>query len=73
MSKVAASKLSDRTLAAVAVGVVVAIATNGSNMIWCGYPASFTNAAILIQVLGYAIAGVVIAAVLGMKPQAATG
>ncbi len=71
ISGLAVAGFAGRTLAAVAVGVVVAIGTNGSNMIWYGFPASFTHAAILIQVVGYALAGAVIAAVLGMKRKAA--
>ena len=73
ISSLAVASFGGRTLAAVAVGVVVAIATNGSNMIWYGYPPAFTHAAIIIQLVGYAVAGVVIAAILGMKRKAATG
>lgn len=71
ISGLAVSSFGGRTLAAVAVGVVVAIGTNGSNMIWYGYPAAFTHAAIIIQLVGYAVAGLVIAAILGMKRKAA--
>lgn len=67
-----ASGLGGRTLAAVGVGLVVAVATNGSNRIWYGFPTDFTFAAILIQVVAYAVAGAVIAAILGMK-RGATG
>lgn len=65
-----ASGLGGRTLAAVGVGLVVAVATNGSNRIWYGFPTDFTFAAILIQVVAYAVAGAVIAAILGMKRRA---
>ncbi|HRD26804.1 MAG TPA: hypothetical protein PLO65_00730 [Caulobacter sp.] len=66
-----ASGLGGRTLAAAAVGLVVAFATNGSNRIWYGFPTDFTYAAILIQVVGYTVAGAVIAVILGMKRRTA--
>ena len=70
ISKLAATTFGGRTLAAVAVGAVVAIGTNGSNLIWYGYPPAFTHAAIIIQLVGYTVAGVVIAAMLGRKAKA---
>jgi hypothetical protein len=72
VSTLAVSSFGGRTLAAVAVGAVVAIGTNGSNLIWYGYPPAFTHAAIIMQLVGYAVAGAVIAAILGMKGKAAT-
>ena len=71
ISKLAVSSFGGRTLAAVAVGGMVAVATNGSYRIWYGFPADFTYAAILIQLVGYALAGLVIALVLGWKGRAA--
>ena len=68
-----ASTLPGRTLTATAVGVAVAVATNGSNWIWYGYPLDFTLASIITQVVGYAVAGLAIALILGMKRKAATG
>ena len=73
VSMLAVTSLGGRVLAAVAVGAVVAISTNGSNLIWYGYPAAFTHAAIIIQLVGYAVAGLVIAAILGMRRKVATG
>jgi len=65
------SGLVGRTLVASAVGVAVAVGANGSNWIWYGFPTDFTLAAILIQVVGYALAGLVIAGILGLKRKAA--
>lgn len=73
ISILAVSDFGSRIAAAVAVGGLVAVATNGSNLIWYGYPAAFTHAAIIIQLVGYTLAGTVIAAVLGMKRKAAPG
>jgi hypothetical protein len=60
-----------RTIFAAVVGVAVAIATNGSYWNWFGYPADYTLASMLIQVVGYAIAGLAIAFVLGWKGKSA--
>lgn len=73
ISSLAVSSFAGRMQAALAIGVVVAISTNGSNMIWYGFPSAFTCAAIAIQVVGYALAGLVIATLLGMKGKAAPG
>jgi len=51
------------------VGVAAAIATDPSYWIWYRFPANFTAAAMLVTVVGYVVAGLVIAAIL--KPRAA--
>ena len=51
------------------VGVVAVLASNPSLWIWYKFPAEFTLAAMFMDVVGYLIAGLVIAAVL--KPRAA--
>lgn len=73
ISILAVSNFGARVAAAVAVGGLVAVATNGSNLIWYGYPPAFTHAAIIIQLVGYTVAGAVIAAILGMKSRATSG
>lgn len=71
LAGLAVSGLAARTLAATAVGVAVGIGTNGSYWTWWGFPTDYTAAAVVIQVVGYAIAGLVIAAILGWKRKAA--
>jgi len=53
-----------RTTAAALVGVAVGISTNGSYWNWWGFPADYTLAAIVIQIVGYTLAGLVIASIL---------
>ena len=49
---------------ALAAGVMVGIATNGSYHIWYGFPHDYTAAMIGIQVVEYLVAGIVIALIL---------
>lgn len=63
--------LGARAAAAALVGVAVGIGTNGSYWNWWGFPTDYTLAAVIIQVVGYAVAGVAIALVLGWKGKAA--
>lgn len=49
---------------AIAAGVMVGIATNGSYHIWYGFPHDYTLASIAIQVVEYLVAGIVIALIL---------
>jgi hypothetical protein len=60
-----------RTLFVAAIGVAAAIATNLSYWIWYGFPADYTAAQIIVILVGYLVAGVVIALVL--KPRAVAG
>ncbi|MBI5941489.1 MAG: hypothetical protein HY859_13780 [Caulobacterales bacterium] len=71
LTKLAVSGLGARTTAAALVGVAVALSTNGSYWNWWGFPADYTLAAMVIQVVGYTVAGLVIAFVLGWKRKAA--
>ncbi len=66
-----ATSLAARTTAAALVGVAVALSTNGSYWNWWGFPADYTLAAMVIQIVGYTLAGLVIAFVLGWKRKAA--
>lgn len=66
-----ATSLAARTTAAALVGVAVGISTNGSYWNWWGFPADYTLAAIVIQIVGYTLAGLVIAFILGWKGKAA--
>ncbi|MFZ5668356.1 MAG: hypothetical protein ACOY4K_02590 [Pseudomonadota bacterium] len=59
--------LAGRTLAGTAVGVAVGVSTNGSYWNWWGFPVDYTLAAIVVQVVGYALAGLVAALILGWK------
>ena len=47
----------------VALGLFAAVMTNASNMIWFAFPLDYTLAYATIQMIGFAIAGLVIAAV----------
>ncbi len=71
LTKLAVSGLGARATAAGLVGVAVALSTNGSYWNWWGFPADYTLAAIVIQIVGYTLAGLVIAFVLGWKRKAA--
>lgn len=62
--------LAGRTLAGAAVGVAVGISTNGSYWNWWGFPVDYTLASIVVQVVGYTLAGLVAALVLGWKGKA---
>lgn len=53
-----------RTIFVTAIGVCVGIGTNVSYHIWYGFPADYTLANIVMQVVGYLVAGLVIAGVL---------
>lgn len=71
LSGLVAAGLAARTLASALIGVAVGISTNGSYWNWWGFPADYTLAAVVIQVVGYTVAGLVIAFVLGWKGKAA--
>lgn len=71
LTKLAVSGLGARTTAAALVGVAVAISTNGSYWTWWGFPTDYTLAAMVIQVVGYTVAGLMIALVLGWKQKPA--
>lgn len=47
-----------------AIGVAAGISTNVSYMVWYGFPVSYTIANVAMTVIGYFVAGLVIAAVL---------
>lgn len=71
LTKLVVTGLAGRTLAATAVGVAVGIGTNGSYWNWYGFPTDYTLASITIQVVGYAVAGLVIALILGWRRKTA--
>lgn len=71
LTRLAVSGLGARTTAAALVGVAVALSTNGSYWNWWGFPADYTLAAMVIQIVGYTVAGLAIAFVLGWKGKAA--
>ena len=71
LASLVATGLAARTMAAALVGVAVAISTNGSYWNWWGFPADYTLAAIVIQIVGYTVAGLVIALILGWKRKSA--
>ncbi len=52
-----------RTGFVVALGLFAAVMTNASNMIWFAFPLDYTLAYATIQMIGFLIAGLVIAAV----------
>ena len=56
-----------RVLFVAAIGVAVAISTHVSYWIWWGFPADFTLASIVTVIVGYLVAGVVIALILKRK------
>ena len=60
-----------RALFVTAMGVAVAMCTHLSNWIWWGFPADYTLAAIATIVVGYLVAGVVIALVMRKREAAA--
>ena len=53
-----------RVLFVAAIGVAAGISTNFSYEIWYGFPANYTHANIVMTVVGYIVAGLVIAGVL---------
>lgn len=59
-----------RALFVTAIGVAVAICTHLSNWIWWGFPADYTLAAIVTIIVGYLVAGVVIALVMKKRDAA---
>ena len=71
LAGLAAAGLGVRTATAALIGVAVAIGTNGSYWTWWGFPTDYTLAAMLIQVVGYTLAGLAIALVLGWKAKPA--
>ena len=71
LAGLAIATLGRRVLVAVLIGVAVGISTNGSNAIWWGFPMDYTLSAIVIQLVGYSLAGVVAAFILGWKKKAA--
>jgi hypothetical protein len=52
------------------MGLAAAIATNVPYWNWYGFPTNYTVAYMTIQVVGYLLAGLVAAAVLGRAAQA---
>jgi hypothetical protein len=50
------------------VGVAAVLSTNPSYWIWYRFPASYTLAAMVIDLVGYVVAGLVIAAILRPRP-----
>ncbi len=60
-----------RVLFVTAMGVAVAISTHVSYWIWWGFPGSYTLAQIVTIIVGYLVAGVVIALVLRKRAAAA--
>lgn len=50
------------------VGLAAVLSTNPSYWIWYKYPASYTLAAMVIDLVGYVVAGLVIAAILRRRP-----
>lgn len=50
------------------VGLAAALSTNPSYWIWYRFPGSYTLAAMVTDLLGYVVAGLVIAAVLRRRP-----
>lgn len=71
LAQAAIAAYARRVLFVAAVGVAVGIGTNVSYHIWYGFPANYTVANVVIQVVGYLAAGLVIAAVLRRKEAAA--
>ena len=61
LSQTALSAFWSRVRFVTAIGVVVAITTNGSYWNWYGYPVDYTLANIFMQVVGFFVAGLVIA------------
>jgi hypothetical protein len=49
-------------------GILASLPTNVSYLIWYGFPATYTTANMLIQVVGFVVAGVVAALVLRSRP-----
>jgi hypothetical protein len=56
-----------RVLTAVAVGVPAVLWTNGSYWLWYGFPGSYTLAYMAIELIGFILAGLVLAALLRPK------
>ncbi len=54
-----------------AIGVIVSIGTNVSYWIWYGFPTGYTLAQIVMVIVGYFVAGVVIAFILKRRVTAA--
>jgi hypothetical protein len=70
LSLTALVTLLSRTLFVAAVGVAAALSTHVSYWIWWGFPAGYSLAQVATMVIGYLVAGVVIAFVL--RKRAAT-
>lgn len=66
-----AATFGGRVTVAALIGVAVSIASNGSYWNWYGFPTSYTLGAVTAQFVGYVLAGLVIALVLGLKPRPA--
>lgn len=56
-----------RVLTVVAVGVPAVLWTNGSYWLWYGFPGSYTLANMTIELIGFVVAGLVLAAL--MRPK----
>lgn len=67
LAGLAVATLGRRVLVALAAGVAVGIGTNGSYWVWWGFPLEYTLGSVAIQVIGYTLAGVAIALILGRK------
>jgi hypothetical protein len=55
-----------------AVGILASLPTNISYLIWYGFPATYTAAYMLIQIVGFVVAGAVAALLLRSRPAIAT-
>lgn len=71
LSGLVTAGLAARTVTSALVGVAVGISTNGSYWTWWGFPTDYTLAAVVIQVVGYTLAGLAISFVLGWKSKPA--
>ena len=63
--------LLSRTLFVAAIGVAAALSTHVSYWIWWGFPANYTLAQLATMIIGYLVAGVVIALVMRKRAAAA--
>jgi hypothetical protein len=54
-----------------AVGVIAAVSTNASYWLWYGFPAAFSVAAMVMELVKYVVAGLAAAAFLGFRERRA--
>lgn len=71
LAGLAVATLARRVLVSVLLGVAVGLSTNGSYAVWWGFPMDYTIGAFVIQLVGYSLAGLVAAFILGRTPKAA--